>query len=220
MRPPGTSAARLRRRSRRSMRRSVAWGSVISSERHLGDLSGGQRQRVFVAQGLAQDHDILLLDEPLTGLDITSAQAIDDVIHDENTRGCTIVMTTHDLAEAQVANHVVLLSRPGRGLGAAGGGPQRREPDRGLRAEAPPCGGERDVHRRPGTPAGARPACASGSIDLASPAGALFAGSGLVDLQGAAVVVMPVELRDRLGSPRRWASRRNRNHESARSPGR
>jgi len=80
-------------------------------QRHLGDLSGGQRQRVFVAQGLAQDHDILLLDEPLTGLDITSAQAIDDVIHDENTRGCTIVMTTHDLAEAQVADHVVLLSR-------------------------------------------------------------------------------------------------------------
>jgi manganese transport system ATP-binding protein len=80
-------------------------------QRHLGELSGGQRQRVFVAQGLAQDHDILLLDEPLTGLDITSAQAIDDVIHDENTRGCTIVMTTHDLAEAQVANHVVLLSR-------------------------------------------------------------------------------------------------------------
>lgn len=79
-------------------------------DRHLGGLSGGQRQRVFVAQGLAQEHDILLLDEPLTGLDITSAQAIDDVIHDENTRGCTIVMTTHDLAEAQVANHVLLLS--------------------------------------------------------------------------------------------------------------
>jgi manganese transport system ATP-binding protein len=79
-------------------------------ELHLGDLSVGQRQRVFVAQGLAQDHDILLLDEPLTGLDITSAQAIDDVIHDENTRGCTIVMTTHDLAEAHVANHVLLLS--------------------------------------------------------------------------------------------------------------
>ena len=77
---------------------------------HLGDLSGGQRQRVFVAQGLAQDHDMLLLDEPLTGLDLTSAQAIDDVIHDEHTRGCTIIMTTHDLAEAQVANHVLLLS--------------------------------------------------------------------------------------------------------------
>ena len=78
--------------------------------RHLRELSGGQRQRVLVAQGLAQEHEILLLDEPLTGLDLTSAQAIDNVIHDETRTGCTIVMTTHDLAEAQVADHVVLLS--------------------------------------------------------------------------------------------------------------
>jgi len=80
------------------------------ARRHLTELSGGQRQRVFVAQGLAQDHDVLLLDEPVTGLDLRSAQAIDDVIHDENARGCTVVMTTHDLAEAMVADHVVLLS--------------------------------------------------------------------------------------------------------------
>ena len=46
----------------------------------------------------------------MTGLDIVSAQAIDDVIHDEHARGCTVVMTTHDLAEARVADHVVLLS--------------------------------------------------------------------------------------------------------------
>ena len=77
---------------------------------HLLELSAGQRQRVFVAQGLAQDHDVLLLDEPVTGLDIVSAQAIDDVIHDENARGCTVVMTTHDLAEARVADQVVLLA--------------------------------------------------------------------------------------------------------------
>jgi manganese transport system ATP-binding protein len=77
---------------------------------HLSELSGGQRQRVLVAQGLAQDHDILLLDEPLTGLDLPSAQAIDQVIHDETSTGCTIVMTSHDLAEAQVADHVILLS--------------------------------------------------------------------------------------------------------------
>jgi iron complex transport system ATP-binding protein len=77
---------------------------------HLRELSGGQRQRVLVAQGLAQEHEILLLDEPLTGLDLTSAQAIDQVIHDETRTGCTIVMTTHDLAEAEVADHVVLLS--------------------------------------------------------------------------------------------------------------
>ncbi len=77
---------------------------------HLAELSAGQRQRVFVAQGLAQEHDLLLLDEPVTGLDLVSAQAIDDVIHDEHTRGCTVIMTTHDLAEARVADHVILLS--------------------------------------------------------------------------------------------------------------
>jgi manganese transport system ATP-binding protein len=78
--------------------------------RRLQHLSGGQRQRVFVAQGLAQDHDLLLLDEPLTGIDLPTAQAIDDVIHDELTRGCTVVMTTHDLSEARVADYVLLLS--------------------------------------------------------------------------------------------------------------
>jgi manganese transport system ATP-binding protein len=80
------------------------------ADRHLNELSGGQRQRVFVAQGLAQDHDMLLLDEPMTGLDITSAQAIDSVIHHENAHGCTVVMSTHDLAEARAADHVVLLA--------------------------------------------------------------------------------------------------------------
>ena len=42
--------------------------------RHLSELSAGQRQRVYVAQGIAQDHDALLLDEPLTGLDLVSAR--------------------------------------------------------------------------------------------------------------------------------------------------
>ncbi len=80
------------------------------SKRHLEELSGGQRQRVYVAQGMAQDHDVLLLDEPLTGLDIVSARIIDDIIHDETDRGRTVVLTTHDLAEARVADHVVLMS--------------------------------------------------------------------------------------------------------------
>lgn len=80
------------------------------ADRHLGELSGGQRQRVFVAQGLAQDHDLLLLDEPLTGLDLVSAQAIDQVIHDEPAQGCTLIMSTHELAEARAADYVILLA--------------------------------------------------------------------------------------------------------------
>ncbi len=77
---------------------------------HMQHLSGGQRQRVFVAQGLAQEHELLLLDEPLTGIDLTAAHAIDKVIHDEIESGCTVVMTTHDLSEAKIADHVILLA--------------------------------------------------------------------------------------------------------------
>lgn len=80
------------------------------SSRHLQELSGGQRQRVFVAQGLAQEHDLLLLDEPLTGIDLSAARAIDEAIHDEIHNGCTVILTTHDLSEARVADHVVLLA--------------------------------------------------------------------------------------------------------------
>lgn len=76
--------------------------------RHLTELSGGQRQRVYVAQGVAQDHDILLLDEPLTGLDLLSARTIDGIIHEEPRHGCAVVLTTHDLEEAAAADHVLL----------------------------------------------------------------------------------------------------------------
>lgn len=79
-------------------------------KRHLTELSGGQRQRVYVAQGIAQDHAMLLLDEPLTGLDLNSARTIDAIIHEEPTRGCTVVLTTHDLEEARAADHVILTS--------------------------------------------------------------------------------------------------------------
>ena len=85
-------------------------GIESMANKHLHELSGGQRQRVFVAQGLVQEHDILMLDEPLTGIDLPTAQAIDEVIHDERGRGCTVIMTTHDMSEAMVADYVVLLS--------------------------------------------------------------------------------------------------------------
>ncbi len=76
--------------------------------RHLRELSGGQRQRVYVAQGLVQEHDLLLLDEPLTGLDVVSARTIDRIIHAERAGGATVILTTHDLGEARAADHVVL----------------------------------------------------------------------------------------------------------------
>ena len=80
------------------------------SARHLRELSGGQRQRVFVAQGLAQDRDLLLLDEPMTGLDGVSAGIVRTVIDEERASGRTVILTTHDLEEAQGCDHVILVN--------------------------------------------------------------------------------------------------------------
>lgn len=81
------------------------------ANRHLADMSGGQRQRVFIAQGLAQDADILLLDEPVAGLDLASEQTIRHAIDDDRASGRTVVVATHDLDEAARADRVVLLNR-------------------------------------------------------------------------------------------------------------
>jgi ABC-type Mn2+/Zn2+ transport system ATPase subunit len=80
------------------------------ARRHLAELSGGQRQRVFVAQGLAQDAPVLLLDEPTAGLDLASSQAITRIVEGERAAGRTVVIATHDLDEAATADHVVLLN--------------------------------------------------------------------------------------------------------------
>lgn len=78
--------------------------------RHLRELSGGQRQRVFVAQGLVQDRELLLMDEPMTALDLVSSQVIREALEDERKAGRPVVVTTHDLSDAQAADHVVLLA--------------------------------------------------------------------------------------------------------------
>jgi manganese transport system ATP-binding protein len=80
------------------------------ADRHLRELSGGQRQRVLVAQGLAQAADVLLLDEPVTGLDLVSRQRILRVVDEERAAGRAVVLSTHDLDDAELADHVVLLA--------------------------------------------------------------------------------------------------------------
>jgi manganese transport system ATP-binding protein len=80
------------------------------ARRHLGELSGGQRQRALVAQALAQAADVLLLDEPLTGLDLASIERIDAVVAEERAAGRTVVVATHDLADAGRADAAVLLA--------------------------------------------------------------------------------------------------------------
>lgn len=80
------------------------------ASRHLRDLSGGQRQRVYVAQGLAQRAELLLLDEPVTGLDVPSQERIARAMAEEVAAGRTVVFTTHDLEAAADSHHVLLLA--------------------------------------------------------------------------------------------------------------
>ncbi len=78
--------------------------------RAFGALSGGQRQRVLVAQALIGSPRLLLLDEPITGLDLASQQTILAVIDDEVASGSAVLYSTHHLEEARRAQHVVLLA--------------------------------------------------------------------------------------------------------------
>jgi zinc/manganese transport system ATP-binding protein len=86
--------------------------------RRLDTLSGGQRQRMLLAQALAQESDLLLLDEPAAGLDEASATEISLALAQISAAGVTVVQATHDLDEAGRADHCLLL-RDGR-LKAAG----------------------------------------------------------------------------------------------------
>lgn len=89
--------------------------------RQLHELSGGQRQRVLVAQGIAQQADVLLLDEPVNGLDVTSRRLILDLVDAERDAGRTVVVSTHHLDDARRCDRVLLLD--GRIL--ADGPPER-----------------------------------------------------------------------------------------------
>jgi ABC-type Mn2+/Zn2+ transport system ATPase subunit len=66
----------------------------------FGELSGGQRQRVILARALAHGGQVLLLDEPLTGVDTTSARIIDEAIRRLRDTGHTLLVATHDLNDA------------------------------------------------------------------------------------------------------------------------
>ena len=71
------------------------------AKRQIGQLSGGQQQRVFMARALAQDADILLLDEPFAGVDAATERAILDVLSEARAAGKTMVVVHHDLGTAR-----------------------------------------------------------------------------------------------------------------------
>ena len=79
--------------------------------RNVDELSGGQRQRVWIAMALAQETDVLLLDEPTTYLDLAHQVEVLDLITDLNrTRGTTVAIVLHDLnLAARYADHVIAM---------------------------------------------------------------------------------------------------------------
>lgn len=91
----------------------VQWALSVTKltefeHREVDTLSGGQRQRVWIAMALAQQTEILLLDEPTTYLDITHQIEILDLLTDLNrSRGCTILMVLHDInLSARYADYI------------------------------------------------------------------------------------------------------------------
>lgn len=85
-------------------------GIAALADRRLSALSGGQRQRTLVAQGLVQRSDVLLLDEPVAGLDVAAQETIAGALTEAAEAGTATVHVTHDLAAAEDADHCLLLS--------------------------------------------------------------------------------------------------------------
>lgn len=91
----------------------AATGTADLADRNIAELSGGQRQRVWVAMALAQDTDLLLLDEPTTFLDISHQVELLDLLTDLNREsGKTIVIVLHDLNLAcRYADHIIAMKQ-------------------------------------------------------------------------------------------------------------
>ena len=112
----------LRRHGDRDWRLACEALRTVGMEHHSGarirELSGGQQQRVFLARALAQEAEILLLDEPVSGVDAPSQHEIFDLLHRLQAAGKTIVVTTHDLScVAERFDQALLLNRRVAALG-------------------------------------------------------------------------------------------------------
>ena len=80
--------------------------------KQIGELSGGQQQRVFIARALAQEATLMLMDEPLTGLDVPSQETIFEILGSLRADEVTVLVATHDLQTAvNRFDKVMLLNR-------------------------------------------------------------------------------------------------------------
>jgi ABC-type Mn2+/Zn2+ transport system ATPase subunit len=86
-------------------------GLAGEAERRFGELSGGQRQRVLIARALVEDAPVLLLDEPLGGVDRASAEAVHALFADLVAEGRTLLVSTHDVEGARRFARVLCLNR-------------------------------------------------------------------------------------------------------------
>jgi manganese/iron transport system ATP-binding protein len=88
------------------------------AKRQINQLSGGQQQRMFIARALAQEAELMLMDEPLTGLDVSAQEEIFELLDDLNEQGVTVVVSLHDLKIAsQNFDKVMLLNQVVLGVG-------------------------------------------------------------------------------------------------------
>jgi manganese/iron transport system ATP-binding protein len=88
------------------------------ADRQIGELSGGQQQRMFIARALAQEAELMLMDEPLSGLDVPAQEDIFEVLGELRLRGVTVMVATHDLnMAADRFDRVMLLNRRLLGIG-------------------------------------------------------------------------------------------------------
>jgi ABC-type Mn2+/Zn2+ transport system ATPase subunit len=96
-------------------------GMTHLARRQIGQLSGGQQQRVFIARALAQEAELMLMDEPLTGLDLKSQEDIFAILEKLRRRNVTIMVATHDLnLAAERFDRLMLLNQSMIGFGRAG----------------------------------------------------------------------------------------------------
>lgn len=83
----------------------------------FGELSGGQRQRVLIARALAQQARVMLLDEPMSGVDQPSSERILGVLGELRDEGLAILVSTHDIGQARRFDLVLCLNREGVAFG-------------------------------------------------------------------------------------------------------